>query len=178
MKKIKKIFSLLTIISVLVLRTSPSQANAETATSDVHLTAEAIEYRVSVPSILPVTVDKKGVVTVATDAKIVNESAGAVQVKNVTVSPASGWTLRDYASYDIASTPVGSKTLAMKINNCGTTDGGFDFVESNFNVISGADPNTTDDELLLNYDVKVAARKDNVTNVEIAVVTFTIGWYE
>lgn len=46
----------------------------------VELTTESAQFSVTLPTSLPVHVDADGVVTVATDAKITNNSAGPVKI--------------------------------------------------------------------------------------------------
>ena len=51
----------------------------------VKLYAEGTTFSVTVPTSLPVSVDANGAVTVATDAKIINNSFGAVKVTDLKV---------------------------------------------------------------------------------------------
>ena len=48
---------------------------------------------VTVPTVLPIAVGTDGTVSTATDAKIVNNSFGAVKVANVSIEAAQGWSL-------------------------------------------------------------------------------------
>ena len=48
---------------------------------------------VTVPTVLPIAVGTDGTVSTATDAKIVNNSFGAVKVNSVSIEAAQGWSL-------------------------------------------------------------------------------------
>ena len=53
----------------------------------------AISASVVVPTALPVAVGTDGTVSTATDAKIINNSFGAVKVANISIEAAQGWSL-------------------------------------------------------------------------------------
>ena len=48
---------------------------------------------VTVPTVLPIAVGTDGTVSTATDAKIINNSFGAVKVANISIEAAQGWSL-------------------------------------------------------------------------------------
>lgn len=109
MKNTKKIISLVLAICMLAsLAISASAANAVdasggTGTSSVTLSSTAdgsiggdpaaTKMSVTVPTVLPIAVGTDGTVSTATDAKIVNNSFGAVKVANVSIEAAQGWSL-------------------------------------------------------------------------------------
>ena len=53
----------------------------------------ATKMSVTVPTVLPIAVGTDGSVATASDAKIVNNSFGAVKVANVSIEAAQGWSL-------------------------------------------------------------------------------------
>ena len=121
MKNTKKIVSLVLAICMLAsLAISASAANTVdasggTGTSSVTLSSTAdgsiggdpaaTKMSVVVPTVLPIAVGTDGSVATASDAKIINNSYGAVKVNSVSIEAAQGWHL----------TAFGDKaTLAMK----------------------------------------------------------------
>ena len=148
-----------------------------TGSAVVELTAEAPTFSVTVPTSLTVDIDGMGNVTVANNAKIVNDSYGAVKVTDVTVIGGDEWTAVDYET-DMSKEIVGKKIFGFNINDSATNAGGdFVFDQASFPVIDGRN-DTDSDELAVSYDVKLPAQRDAVAGANIATVTFTIGWYE
>ena len=106
MKNTKKIISLVLAICMLAsLAISASAANTVdasggTGTSSVTLSSTAdgsiggdpaaTKMSVTVPTVLPIAVGTDGTVSTATDAKIVNNSFGAVKVNSVSIEAAQG----------------------------------------------------------------------------------------
>ena len=110
MKNTKKIISLVLAICMLAsLAISASAANTVDASggtgtsspSPLSSTADgsiggdpaATKMSVTVPTVLPIAVGTDGTVSTATDAKIVNNSFGAVKVNTVSIEAAQGWSL-------------------------------------------------------------------------------------
>ena len=128
MKNTKKIISLVLAICMLAsLAISASAANTVdasggTGTSSVTLSSTAdgsiggdpaaTKMSVTVPTVLPIAVGTDGTVSTATDAKIVNNSFGAVKVNSVSIEAAQGGVLRRLAinppSRTKRSTPTSS----------------------------------------------------------------------
>ena len=116
MKNTKKIISLVLAICMLAsLAISASAANTVdasggTGTSSVTLSSTAdgsiggdpaaTKMSVVVPTVLPVAVGTDGTVSTATDAKIINNSFGAVKVANISIEAAQGWSLAAFGSKD------------------------------------------------------------------------------
>lgn len=148
-----------------------------TGSVPVELEAEAARFSVTVPSVLPIDVDADGVVSVANNAKIVNESAGAVKVTNLTITGINGWETADFDTVNMATEKVGSKKVAMVVNNHKTTGATWTtpFVESEFPVMAGMN-DTDSDELVITYDAKVPAQATSLTDVAVASIVFTVGW--
>lgn len=144
----------------------------------VILTAEAATFSVTVPASLPISVDSNGVVTTAENAKIVNNSHGAVVVTGMSIKGQEGWTTVDYDNVNMQSERVGTKKVAFEINGEKTTgEDAISFNPLNFPKIDGK--NITDtDELNITYNAKVPAQVNALTDEKIVNVIFTIAWYE
>ena len=109
MKNFKKIVSLVLAICMMAsLAIGASAANTVdtsggTGTSSVTLSSTAdgsiggdpaaTKMSVTVPTVLPIAVGTDGTVSTATDAKIVNNSFGAVKVNSVSIEAAQNWHL-------------------------------------------------------------------------------------
>lgn len=148
-----------------------------TGNTNVALTAAAATFSVTVPTSLPVNVDANGVVTTANGLKIVNNSYGSVLVTGVSVAGANAWTTVDYTT-DMLKEKVGAKKIALSINGCNTgATGALAFNQANFPALDGANAGATD-ELALTYSAKLPAQKTAISNLNAAIVTFTIAWNE
>lgn len=149
-----------------------------TGSSDVLLTvADGATFNVTVPMNLPISVASDGTVTVATDAKVINNSHGQVQVTNVEIAGANDWTTVDFAT-DMTKEKVGTKKLGFKINNDVTgEDGSLGFTQANFPVMDGVNDSDSD-EMAITYDAKLPAQKTALAGTKVADVTFTVDWYE
>ena len=85
-----------------------ADASGGSATSSVTLSSTedgslggdpaATAMSVTVPTVLPIAVGTDGTVTTATDAKITNNSYGAVKVSAVSIQAAQGWHLTDFGT--------------------------------------------------------------------------------
>ena len=111
MKNMKKLVSLLLAVCLMAsLAIGASAAepttvdvSGGTGTSSVTLSSTAdgsiggdpaaTKMSVTVPTVLPIAVGTDGTVSTATDAKIVNNSFGAVKVNSVSIEAAQGWSL-------------------------------------------------------------------------------------
>lgn len=141
-----------------------------TASSEVQLTAEAAAFDVTVPMILPVSIDNAGVVTTADNAKIENNSSGSVIVTDVEFTTKNEW-IRDTYGADYSATPVNSKLIGFVINGCETdATNGLAFIQTAFPSIA------RDAELAIIYDATVAPQAAALDDVAVADVVFTIGW--
>ena len=137
MKNFKKITSLvLAICMIASLAISASAANTVdasggTGTSNVTLSSTAdgslggdpaaTKMSVTVPTVLPIAVGTDGTVSTATDAKIVNNSFGAVKVSSVSIEAAQGWSLTAFGD---KSTLAGEKVNSNKFGFAISLGGG------------------------------------------------------
>ena len=132
MKNTKKIISLVLAICMLAsLAISASAANTVdasggTGTSSVTLSStadgsldgdpSATKMSVVVPTVLPIAVGTDGSVATASDAKIINNSYGAVKVNSVSIEAAQGWSLAAFGSKDtLAHEKVNSNKFGFQL---------------------------------------------------------------
>ena len=151
----------------------------EGGTTPVTLTTEAAVFSVTVPTVLPIHVDKDGNVTCAQDgvAKIVNNSHGSVEVTNIEIFGKNGWETANYDTVDMTKVQVGTKLLAFMVNGEKTTGADTNtFTASNHDVSNGANAADDLDEMVITYDAIVAPQAAALTDAEVANVVFTIGW--
>ena len=202
MKNTKKIISLILAICLMAsLAISASAANTVdasggTGTSSVTLSSTAdgsiggdpaaTKMSVTVPTVLPIAVGTDGAVSTATDAKIINNSFGAVKVANVSIEAAQGWSLAAFGSKDtLAHEKVNSNKFGFQIalgdgaaqltdnKNASKQTLLTDAVEGCF--MSGVGDQTAN-SIGITYDAIVTPVSEAVTNTAIASVLFIIAW--
>ena len=202
MKNFKKTISLILAIRMLAsLAISASAANTVdasggTGTSSVTLSSTAdgsldgdpaaTKMSVSVPTVLPVAVGTDGTVSTATDAKIVNNSFGAVKVANVSIEAAQGWNLTAFGDKaTLAKEKVDSNKFGFQI----ALGNGEKKLTDNKNAskqtlldaavegcyMSGVG-DTSANSIGIAYDAIVTPVSEAVTNAAIASVLFIIAW--
>lgn len=182
--RLNKVLALAMAVGMLASMSCTAMAATDIGTaggagdSEVLLTVEeGALFDVTVPMNLAISVDKNGNVTTASNAKIVNNSHGQVQVTNVAIAGANDWSTVDFAT-DMTKEKVGTKKLGFKINGDVTgSDGSLSFTQANFPVMDGANDGDTD-EMAITYDAKLPAQKTAITGSKVADVTFTVDWYE
>ena len=202
MKNTKKIVSLILAICMIAsLAISASAANTVdasggTGTSSVTLSSTAdgsiggdpaaTKMSVVVPTVLPIAVGTDGTVSTATDAKIVNNSFGAVKVNSVSIEAAQGWSLAAFGSKDtLAHEKVNSNKFGFQIvlgngekkltdnKNASKQTLLTDAIEGCY--MSGVgDPSAN--TAIITYDAIVTPVSEAVTNAAIASVLFIIAW--
>ena len=133
MKNYKKIVSLVLAVCLMAsLAIGASAANTVdasggTGTSSVTLSSTAdgsiggdpaaTKMSVTVPTVLPIAVGTDGTVSTATDAKIVNNSFGAVKVNSVSIEAAQGWSLAAFGDKaTLAHEKVNSNKFGFQIS--------------------------------------------------------------
>ena len=202
MKHTKKIISLVLAICMLAsLAISASAANTVdasggTGTSSVTLSSTAdgsldgdpaaTKMSVSVPTVLPVAVGTDGTVSTATDAKIVNNSFGAVKVNSVSIEAAQGWNLTAFGDKaTLAKEKVDSNKFGFSIS----LGNGAAQVTDNKNAskqtlldaavegcyMSGVG-DTSANMVAIAYDAIVTPVSEAVVNASVASVLFVIAW--
>ena len=202
MKNFKKTISLiLAIYMIASLAISASAANTVdvaggTGTSSVTLSSTAdgsiggdpaaTKMSVTVPTVLPIAVGTDGTVSTASDAKIVNNSFGAVKVASVNIEAAQGWALTAFGSKDtLAHEKVNSNKFGFQIalgnGAAQITDNKDASKQTLLNAaiegcyMSGAGDQTAN-SVEVTYDAIVTPVSEAITNTSIASVLFVIAW--
>ena len=202
MKNFKKTISLILAVCMIAsLAISASAANTVdasggTGTSSVTLSSTAdgslggdpaaTKMSVTVPTVLPIAVGVDGTVSTATDAKIVNNSFGAVKVANVSIEAAQGWNLTAFGDKaTLAKEKVDSNKFGFQIalgngekkltdNKNASKQTLLDAaVEGCF--MSGVG-DTSANTVTITYDAIVTPVSEAVTNTAIASILFIIAW--
>ena len=202
MKNFKKIASLvLAICMIASLAIGASAANTVdasggTGTSSVTLSTTAdgsiggdpaaTKMSVTVPTVLPIAVGTVGTVATATDAKIVNNSFGAVKVNSVSIEAAQGWSLAAFGSKDtLAHEKVNSNKFGFQLAiGGGAAKATDDKNASKQTLIDTAidgcfmsgNGDTSANSVAISYDAIVTPVSEAVTNTAIASVLFIIAW--
>ena len=89
----------------------------------ITVTAEASTFDVTVPTRIPLVINADGGVTAPTDVKIVNGSAGSVQVSSIAMNNGD-WSLTDYNGGNrskLAEAKVDSKKLGLSLTAAGNS---------------------------------------------------------
>ena len=127
-------------------------------------------FSVTVPVVLPLTVDENGEVHTGA-AEIINGSTGEVIVSSVSISTKNGWQLVPYTT-DMAHAKVDAKQLGFKINDSLTTKTG------DAETFSLTSPWTIAEngKLPLSYDAVVSAVSQPVTAQDVLSIVFVLEW--
>ena len=127
-------------------------------------------FSVTVPVVLPLTVDENGEVHTGT-AEIINASTGEVIVSSVSISTKNGWQLVPFDT-DMAHAKVDAKQLGFKINNSVTTKTG----DTETLVLHGSWDIAESGKLPISYDAVVSAVSKAVTEQEVLSIVFVLEW--
>ena len=198
-KNLKRFFALdMALCLAFAMMTVASASNEATssggsATSNVTLSSTAdgsldgdpaaTAMSVTVPTVLPIAVGTDGTVTIATDAKITNNSYGAVKVSGVSIQAAQGWHLTDFETnmanekvdsdqVGFALTIGGGERLATS-STAGTQTLLAEAIEGCYMTGAG---NTAGNSVAIAYDAVVSPVSSAVTNTGVASVIFTVEW--
>ena len=150
----------------------------------------ALTFSVTLPTSMPVYVDANGDVTTASNLVITNNSAGAVDVKDVSIAGAGTWAVENYDE-DFTQYAVNSEHFAIQLQGAykstNTTDIDFTYAAGTGSFQNAADESfmragvgdgadTANNFIDLSYDAKVSMQADPFTET-VANVTYTVGWY-
>lgn len=142
------------------------------------------KLNVVVPTSLPMAMSDEGDVVTATDCKIVNNSYGAVRVKSVSITAASGWHLTAFGSKaSLAGEKVDSNKLGFAMNIGGaqvktTSDAATQALITSpiaSCYMTGAGDNTAN-SVKIDYSAIVTPLSGAVNNATVASVVFVIEW--
>ena len=202
MKNTKKIVSLILAVCMIAsLAISASAANTVdasggTGTSSVTLSSTAdgsiggdpaaTKMSVVVPTVLPIAVGTDGSVATASDAKIINNSYGAVKVNSVSIEAAQGWSLAAFGSKDtLAHEKVNSNKFGFQLAIGGGAAAATDNKNASKqtlldNAVEGCFMSgvgdTSANSIGISYDAIVTPVSEAITNTAIASVLFIIAW--
>ena len=194
----KKVISVILALCSLAVMTVPAFAadittNGGGGTTPVNLSSTddgtlsgnpaATALSVTVPTALPVAVGIDGETATADNAKITNNSYGAVRVKSATISGANGWTLVPFGS---KNTLASEKVDSNKIGFAMTIGSGAQVKTANTNnsqalisapvtgcYMSGAG-DTTKNSVSVLYDAIVTPVSSAVTDRTVASIVFVV----
>ena len=174
--KRSKFVTLMLVLTLCLSLAVPTFADASeigtaggTGTSTVTLSAAASTFSVTVPTTLAISVAADGTVTCATEARIVNNSHGQVEVTGVAIAGQNGWTVVDYTG-DLSGVAVNTKRLALKLNDkLAVSQVGQ--IAGTFGVIDGGASSAA-----ITYAANIPAQSEAVS-ATAASITFTIGWH-
>ena len=144
--------------------------SGNTGSSIVTLDYNTANLRVTVPTVLPVSVDSDNNVTVANNAKIINNSIGQVDVTNAVLSGNNSWTLSEFDT-DFKNVPVGTKQYGFKLQGYNVPVSGNAY-NNQFGTIAG------NASLDLSYDANVAIQSEATKDAEIGNIVFTVAWHK
>ena len=127
-------------------------------------------FSVTVPVVLPLTVDENGEVHTGS-AEIINGSTGEVVVSSVSISTKNGWQIVPYTT-DMAHEKVDAQLLGFKINGAQTTENG----NAETFALSAPWEIAENSRMTLSYDAVVSAVSKAVTEQEVLSVVFVLEW--
>ena len=144
----------------------------------------ATAMSVTVPTVLPIAVGTDGSVATAPDAKITNNSYGAVKVSSVTIQAAEGWHLADFET-NMANEKVDSSLIGFALTIGGGAQLATDESSAETQTLlaeaaegcymTGAG-NQEGNSVAIAYDAVVSPVSTAVTNTGVASVVFTVEW--
>lgn len=169
---------MLTLILVFVLTTilySPASAMfIDTPGYGVEvqsiLLLESPIIKVTIPTCLPVSIDEDGNSITSSDAKIINESHGPIEISNVSVVGVNSWDVVDY-DLDMSELPNNTLVAGYTLNGSKTDDNGEFIFDS-----QDWPPITSNEELPITYDIKIPTQINSVVDMTISNVVLTVGW--
>ena len=129
-------------------------------------------FSVTVPVVLPLTLDENGEVHTGS-AEIINASTGAVVVSSVSISTKNGWQLVPYTT-DMAHEKVDAKLLGFKINDLETKNNG----GAETFTLSAPWQIAENGRLPISYDAVVSAVSQPVTEQDVLSIVFVLEWAE
>lgn len=140
-------------------------------TTQAEVLAEPAQFSIQLPTSLPIHINSDGTIVTSESAKIVNNSSGPIDIKEITITPLNGWQLKEWST-NFNEQKVDSKLFSLEILGDNSYTGQkLDITNSKFTGIEGGGA-----ELGLAYDAKLPAQTQNMPSSSIANVTITAGW--
>ena len=204
MKNMKKLVSL--ILAVCLMASLAIGASAAepttvdvsggTGTSSVSLSSTsdgtldgdpaATKMNVTIPTILPIAVGTDGTVSTATDAKIVNNSFGAVKVNSVSIEAAQGWSLAAFGDKaTLAHEKVNSNKFGFQLSVGDGVAAATDNKDASKQALltdaiercyMSGNGDQSANSIGIAYDAIVSPVSEAVVNASVASVLFVICW--
>ena len=183
-------------LSLMTAASASNEATSSggTASSDVTLSSTedgslegspaATAMSVTVPTVLPIAVGTDGSVATASDAKITNNSYGAVKVSSVTIQAAEGWHLAAFET-NMADEKVDSNLIGFALTiGCGAQLATGESSTETQTLLDAAIEgcymtgagNQEGNTVAIAYDAVVSPVSSAVTNTGVASVVFTVEW--
>lgn len=183
-------------LSLMTAASASNEATSSggTASSDVTLSSTedgslegnpaATAMSVTVPTVLPIAVGTDGSVATASDAKITNNSYGAVKVSAVSIQAAERWHLADFQT-NMADEKVDSNLIGFALTIGGGAQLATDESSTETQTLLDAAAegcymtgagNTSGNSVAIAYDAVVSPVSSAVTNTGVASVVFTVEW--
>ena len=144
----------------------------------------ATAMSVTVPTVLPIAVGTDGSVATASDAKITNNSYGAVKVSSVSIQAAEGWHLADFET-NMTDEKVDSNLIGFTLTIGGGAQLATDESSTEAQTLldtaiegcymTGAG-NQEGNAVAIAYDAVVSPVSSAVTNTGVDSVVFTVEW--
>ena len=141
---------------------------------------------VTIPTGLPMAMSQSGDVTTADNCQIVNHSYGAVRVKSVSITAASGWKLTAFGNKSIlAGEKVDSNKLGFAISIGGGQQKATDASNANTQTLIDAPiagcymtgvGDSTGNTVKIDYAAIVTPLSSAVTGATVANVVFIVEW--
>ena len=141
---------------------------------------------VTIPTGLPMAMSQSGDVTTADNCQIVNHSYGAVRVKSVSITAASGWKLTTFGNKSIlAGEKVDSNKLGFAISIGGGQQKATDASNANTQTLIDAPiagcymtgvGDSTGNTVKIDYAAIVTPLSSAVTGATVANVVFIVEW--
>ena len=140
---------------------------------------------VTVPTALPMAMSDDGTVVTATDCKITNNSYGAVRVRSVNISAASGWNLTAFGDKaSLAGEKVDSNKLGFAMSIGGGAQVATSTDEATQSLITAPIAgcymtgvgDSSRNSVAIDYDAIVTPLSSTVEGANVANVVFVIEW--
>ena len=143
-----------------------------TDTNNDNVVDHGANFKVTVPTVIPFTVDSDGNVTTASDLKIVNHSKGPVDITAVHADTVNGWQIVTYGT-DFRNVPVDSKQFTFQLNGDNFAAG------TSVDLTLGSAWKTINGEtnMALPYNGDFAVQSEAINAGHIANVIFTAAWH-
>ena len=119
-------------------------------------------FSVTVPTEVPIRMDKAGRVSIPQNLKIQNDSNGAIAVTDISVEGKNGWTVVDWTQ------PTEGKQFAMRFRGDSTKSDGSVALKAGWTVAKK-------NSLSINAEAKMA-KQEKSTKTDIAVINWAFDW--